>query len=970
MSHSRGQQVPDAGTLELSGPGPLVLVGAPQLLVVESGSVALFRVDLRAGEPAGPRHFLRRLGAGQPLLCNPLADVEGAGLLALAVQHAVLRERPLAAVWGDRALRSAELAGLVDEWISHLTQALPAAPPLERPARPATGGVVDLEDGQDLTPGRERVLWVRPLQGRLELLGDVQQALEVGVRPMPIGPGLWVRARGEARVEVTTTADQEQVEGLVAGLDRLERLVLGLLRLEDEREAGRELERLERRSRLQEQRMSGAMQDMAAVLHPPPEQPAAEEPLLSAVRAIGRALGVQVRGPAHPEDPERRVDPLAAITRASHLRTRHVRLTGRWWHRDCGPLLAVEQVGDQQHPIALLPRGQGYEAFDPARGRRRRVDGRLAASLAPEAITFSRPLPGGVLAVRDLATFAARGRGRDLALVLGVGIAATLLGMLVPIGTARIMDGAIPDADRRLLLEIGLGLGAAILGQTLYRLSEGVVLLRVGVTSEAQTQAALWDRLLRLRPSFFRRFSSGDLQSRVMAVEDMGRDVTGNVLTTLFSSFLSLLNLGLLWYYSASLSVLAMGIALVLVASTTAFGFGLRKYLRRFLELDGRFFGLEVQLIQGVGKLRVAGAEARAFTHWLSTYTRQLRLLARTLWLSDASRVFNVLVWPLSMMLLFVSALSLLRSGPGPDGGPALTLGTYLAFSAAFGTFLGGITSLSDTVVGFLDTLAKARRIEPILGELPEVDENKADPGRLSGQVALEGIHFRYRSDGPQVLHDLSLRAEPGEFVAVVGPSGSGKSTLLRLLLGFETPSAGKVLYDGQDLSTLDVLAVRRQLGVVLQNGRLMAGSIFENIGSGGLITLDEAWAAAEDAGFADDVREMGMQMHTIVSEGGTNLSGGQRQRLLIARALATRPRLLFLDEATSALDNRTQAVVSESLQRLLVTRIVIAHRLSTIRQANRIYVLDAGRVVEQGSFEELMRAGGLFARMMTRQLA
>ena len=690
MSQDTAEPTSAAGLLELSGPRPLVLVGAPRLWTVESGSVALFRSQLEAGEPAGPRRFLRRLGAGQPLVTNSSAAGDGSGLLAVGVPRAALRERPLVGAWGDPQQR-AQLAPLIDEWLAHLTQAIPSGPALERPARPTGSGAIDLEDGQELTVGRERVLWVRVLQGALALLGDDGRVVEVGAAPLPVGPGLWLQARGEARVELATTAEMQAVADVLAGLDRLERLLQELKQREDEREAERELERLEHSARLQSQRMSGALRDMAAVLQPAAAEVVQEDPLLAAVRAIGRALGVPVRGPSLGEDVGQGPDRLDAITRASHLRTRRVRLTGRWWRRDCGALLAVAAADGEQRPVALLRRGSRYVAFDPTSGAHTRVGTTYAATLEPEAVAFNRPLAGGALGLPDMGRFALAGRGRDLLLVLLVGVAATLLGMLVPIGTARIMDNAIPDADFRLLLEIGLGLGAAILGQSLYRLSEGVVLLRVGVGSEAETQAALWDRLLRLRPSFFRRYSSGDLQSRVMAVDDIGRDITGNVMTTLFSSFLSLLNLGLLWYYSASLSLLAIGIAAVVVTATTAFGFGLRQNLRRLLELDGTFFGLEVQLIQAVGKLRVAGAEARAFTHWVTTYTRQLRLLARTLWLSDASRVFNVLVGPISTVLLFVLALQLLRASTQADGQPGLTLGNFLAFNAAFGTFLGGI---------------------------------------------------------------------------------------------------------------------------------------------------------------------------------------------------------------------------------------------------------------------------------------
>jgi ATP-binding cassette subfamily C protein len=269
-----------------------------------------------------------------------------------------------------------------------------------------------------------------------------------------------------------------------------------------------------------------------------------------------------------------------------------------------------------------------------------------------------------------------------------------------------------------------------------------------------------------------------------------------------------------------------------------------------------------------------------------------------------------------------------------------------------------------------LQVIPQWKRAQPILEAVPEVDLSKADPGKLTGKIAVERVTFRYRDDGPLTLDEVSICAEPGEFVAFVGGSGSGKSTLFRLLLGFETPESGTIYYDGQDLAGLDIEAVRRQLGVVLQSGRIASASLFENIAGGAQITLDEAWEAARMAGLADDIAAMPMAMHTVVSEGGGNLSGGQRQRLAIARALALKPRILLFDEATSALDNRTQAIVSESLDRLQVTRFVIAHRLSTIRNADRIYVLQAGRVVQQGRFEALANEEGLFAQLMARQVA
>ena len=372
-----------------------------------------------------------------------------------------------------------------------------------------------------------------------------------------------------------------------------------------------------------------------------------------------------------------------------------------------------------------------------------------------------------------------------------------------------------------------------------------------------------------------------------------------------------------------------------------------------------------MQLIGGVSKLRVAAAESEAFAYWAKKYTQQVKLMLSTQFIEDVLTTFNVMLPAVSSIALFGLSVSLLGKA---EGGTGLSTGTFLAFNTAFGTFIASATRLSNTLIDILEITILWERTQPILKTKPEVDADKFHPGKLSGEIKLNQVSFRYRQDSPLVLENIALEAKAGEFIAIVGASGSGKSTVLRLLLGFETPEAGTISYDGRDLSGLDIAAVRRQLGVVLQNGRIMSGSIWENIAGGAIVTQDEAWSALQMAGLAEDVEAMPMGIHTIISEGGGNVSGGQRQRLFIARALVHKPQILLFDEATSALDNRTQAIVTQSLAQLGVTRVVIAHRLSTIRHADMIYVLQAGKIVQQGSFEELAAVEGLFANLMARQ--
>ncbi|MBW4576244.1 MAG: NHLP bacteriocin export ABC transporter permease/ATPase subunit [Aphanothece sp. CMT-3BRIN-NPC111] len=754
-------------------------------------------------------------------------------------------------------------------------------------------------------------------------------------------------------------------------LEKLANLHSDFLRCLEQMEQQQYIEQLNQvreRKRLNRQLIEGAIGELASVLQPEKALFFEEgTPLLIAAGAVGRALGITIRPPANSEDLKRVKEPLEAIARASRIRMRRVLLSDNWWKKDCGPLLAYTH-GENQ-PVALLPVAAAkYEIFDPVERTRTPVNAHTAEMLAPVAYMFYRPLPDKPLKALDLLEFALKGRTRDLLPILYAGIAATLLGMLTPQATAILIDNAIPDANRGMLVQIGLGLLAASFGIAIFQLIQGFATLRLETNLDSDTQAAVWDRLLNLKVSFFRQYSTGDLKSRVSAISQIRSQLSGTTLRTLFTSFFSLLNLGLLFFYSSQLAIIAVIVALVAIIVTTVSGAIARRDTLPLQELEGEIFGLMVQLIGGVSKLRVAEAEERAFAYWAKKYSQQLKLMLNNQLTEDILATFNVMLPTASAIIIFSWATILLGQSQAQAEG--LSTGNFLAFYVAFGTFINGATSLSNTVIDVLEIGILWERAKPILEAKPEVDVNKTDPGRLSGRLKLDRVTFRYRQDGPLTLNDVTIQAEAGEFIALVGPSGSGKSTIIRLMLGFETPEQGTIFYDGQDLSGLDVSAVRRQLGVVLQNGRINSASLFENISSGALITMDEAWEAARMSGFADDIQAMPMGMHTVISEGGTNLSGGQRQRLLIARSLVLKPRILLFDEATSALDNRTQAIVSQSLEQLQVTRIVIAHRLSTIRNADRIYVLEAGRVVQQGTFDQLVNLEGLFRNLMARQIA
>ena len=692
--------------------------------------------------------------------------------------------------------------------------------------------------------------------------------------------------------------------------------------------------------------------------------------LLVALRAIGRAQGITVR-PAM--DDGSRHTQLSAIAQRSGFRTRMVVLSGMWWESENGPLLAF--LKEDSRSVALLPAQPGrwggprYELFDPADGSRRRVDAESAFALEPRGYVLYRAFP------RDRRTaalirFALHNNWHDLRTIALAGIAAMALGLVAPQATAVLIDQAIPDADRSMVWQLGLAMLASAVGAMLFLLTQSLATLRVQSALYTELQAGVWDFLLKLRPAFFRRFTAGELSARAYALTRIEQILSTEALRTLFAGTASFLTLALMFYYSLKLGCIALASGGVIVGWMALRMRRLVRLQSQVQEVEGLLSGVVLQLINAVSKLRVAGAERRAFAYWAREYGRKQSLSLRVQALKDQIRLVNLTVPVLALGCSFLYMLGPGVAGTGAADGAPLPLGTFLAFIAAQTIFLTSLTQAGDVLSGMVQAHTLWIRTRTILDETPEVDATKTSIGRLRGRIDIEHATFRYRDDGPLTLDDVTIHAEPGQCIALTGPSGSGKSTILNLLLHFETPMSGAIYLDGQELSSLDITAVRRQIGVVTQDGKIMSGSIFENIACGGYCTMEQAWDAARAAGLYEDIESMPMGMHTVIAEGGGNISGGQRQRLLIARALVRNPSIVVFDEATSALDNRTQAIVTASLNQLNVTRILVAHRLSTIRQADRIYVVEAGRVVQQGGYDELVAAEGLFARLVQRQSA
>ena len=678
---------------------------------------------------------------------------------------------------------------------------------------------------------------------------------------------------------------------------------------------------------------------------------------------------------------------LRRLMQKGNMQMRLVTLPDDWWKKDTGVLLGfyTPPGTDHKEVAAILPDDpERYRVVWAGRPEGLEVKGETVKHIAKDAFQCFAGFPARALKLWDLILFMFRQCWvADYRTILVCSLFAGLIPLATPLITETIFQDIIPILDRQGLATVTQALMVTSFTTAALSIVRSIAVMRISTRIEAAAEAAMWGRLMSLPTKFFRRFTVGELASRMGGIGIAKNLASGEFATSILSFIFSFWSIFLMCYYSFKLTAAAIvvwGLYSLFVALV------MRRVLffqRKIIEAGNKSAGTVQQIFAGLPKFRVQGAEEQAFSLWTQTFGEHWNWSLKLRWQNNyTSIISSIQPFVLTMILYWIAVYGMNEVGPdGKTVQSGIGYAQFIAFNAAYSSFNGVIGGVLGLVSQYFAIQPQLENLRPILEAVPETTEEKQEAGKLTGSIEVSHLSFAYTQvetdakggtvevEGEEVLKDVSFSITAGENVAIVGRSGSGKSTLVRLLLGFESPKRGSITFDGQDLSELSLPSVRSQMGVVLQNGQLMTGDIYTNIVGTRMLTQDDAWAAAEAAGIAEDIAMMPMGMQTVISEGSSNISGGQRQRILIARALVGRPAILIFDEATSALDNRSQAIVTRSLDKLNSTRIIVAHRLSTIRKCDRIIVMDEGRIAEMGSFDELVEKGELFADLVKRQV-
>ena len=962
-----GDSVPCAGNL------PVQLDDPDSVWYIDRGAVNLFVVEFQDGvQRAAPQHLLRR-ESGR-LLPGVTPDEGGddektvLSLIAKGSPGTVLQRLPASSL---SEVDPAELAEQVETWLTEITDTLSRyASRLPRPTALAEPGQTRVMAPSTLSV-RHGVVWVsEPPPGAslfMDLVDQAKIAAAKGAHEavIPLTRTSWLTLLETVTLSGRSTETLARQGALLEALASFHAVAFALERLNRRLAVVDEanLERARTTSRRTAERT--ARQRLFNIYDQPIDRESSVEDtsLADALRAIGRREGIEFKIPERSASSEAPIN-LIDVLDASGVRARRVRLASgsAWWRGDSNALLAFR--AEDGRPVALLPAWSGrYREFDPVSKRSVRVTAVRAAALAEEAWMFYRPLPVENVKPADLLQIALHGSGADLARLLVTGLPGGLIKLAPALALGFVANQAAAGGTAGALYAVAAALaGFGMLGALLHLL-QGTAMMRLEGRSASKVEAAFWDRLMRLPQSILHRHPAGDLAVSGMTFQNLRDGVQGVVADGLLSVVFLLPVFGVIFLLDATLGTVALGFSLVSLLITVFIGLGQIPPYGRMIGAARRVAGRLFQIVGGIVKLRVENAEGSAFAIWARDYREQKRAELELGALEGHARAFGA-----ALPFLAGGALLLTASAAG-DG--SVPVAEFLVVFLIFIAFQSAVARLGESIGAVAAMLPAFGQMRPLLAAVPEREVEGAPVEYLGGEVLFDRVSYRYDPDGPLTLDDVTIHARPGEFVAIAGESGAGKSTLFRLALGFDQPNAGAVYYDGRDLRHLNLKQLRRRIGAVPQSVGLHPLDIWDNLaGHHYEVAGDEVWQAARIADVEEEIKAMPMGMMTMVGTSGTVLSGGESQRVTIARSVVGSPRIMFFDEATNWLDNESQAKVMRNLTALTSTRIVIAHRLSTLEQADRIYVLQAGRVVQTGSFNELMEVEGPFRELVRRQVA
>ena len=958
-----GDTVPCAGNL------PVRLDDPDSVWFIDQGAVDLFLVEFRDGvEQTAPQHLLR----AEPgrILPGVAPDEEDTtlSLIAKGLPGTLLKRLP-AAELAD--VDPAELAAQADTWLNGV------ADTLSRYAtyRPRPNALAEPGRRRTMGPGtlsvRRGVVWVsQPPQGASLFMDLIDCAELTGAggpqeAMLPLTHSGWLTLSDEARIAAKSSETLASEGFLLPALAAFHAVALALERL-NRRLAVVDSANLERaRTSSRREAEEAARRRLFNIYDLPDEQAVVEEgvALAEAVRVIGRHEGIDFRIPVRAGPFDSSVG-LGDILDASGVRARRVQLTAaeKWWRGDSNAMLAFR--AEDGRPVVLLPGMFGrYREIDPVSKRSARVTAERAGALRENAWMFYRPLPSGSAEPADLLRIALQGSRADLARLVISGLPGGLIKLAPAFALGFVANHITQGGDPGALYSVALALAGLGLAGALLHLLQGTAMMRLEGRSSSRVEAAFWDRLLRLPRSTLNRYPAGDLAMSGMTFQNLRDGLQGGLADSVLSLVFLLPVFGVIFFYDAALGIIALAFGLASLLVTVALGWGQISSYGRMISAVRRAAGNLFQIIKGISKLRVENAEGSAFAISAGDYREQKRAEFRLGALEGQLQAFG------AALPFLAGAALLLAVAAGGDGD--FPIGDFLVVYTVFIVFQGAVTRLGESMGVIAATRPAFDQMRPMLAAEPETTVEGGPVEHLGGEVLFDHVSFRYDPEGPLILDDVTIRARPGEFVAVAGESGAGKSTLFRLALGVEQPSSGAVYYDGRDLRHLNLKQLRRKIGVVPQSVQLHPQDLWDNIvAHHEEASTEEAWKAAQTAEIEREIKAMPMGMMTMVGTSGAVLSGGESQRITLASSLMRNPRIMLLDEATNWLDNQSQAQVMQNLAVLTSTRIVIAHRLSTLEHADRIYVMQAGKVVQIGSFKELMEAGGIFRELVKRQIA